>query len=192
MVSAQLLKALAVTAELTGTQLSEPAARVLAGDLERYPETQVFGALTRCRKELRSRLTVADIISRLDDGRPGAEEAWSMIPRDEAGTVVWTDEMRVAYGVAVPLIEEGENVQARMAFLEQYRDQVQKARDEGIPVKWSPSLGYDVRGRERVLLEAVEKGRLPASTVDKLLPNRDAGASDRLKSLIGGATKMLA
>ena len=72
MPSKALLQAIAVTAELTGTQLSEGAARVLAADVAPYPEKQVMGALVRCRKELRGRLTVADIIARLDDGRPGA------------------------------------------------------------------------------------------------------------------------
>ena len=80
----ELLQALAVTAELTGTELSEPAARVMANDLAAYPVQQVLGALTRCRRELKGRLTVAAILERLDDGRPGPNEAWAMIPQDEA------------------------------------------------------------------------------------------------------------
>lgn len=185
MPSKALLQAIAVTAELTGTQLSQPAARVLAEDLSRYPEKQVLGALVRCRKELRGRMSVADVIARLDDGRPGAEEAWAMIPRDESGSVVWTDEMRFAYGVAAPLIEEGDLVAGRMAFLENYRALVQKARDESIPVRWEPSLGWDARGREGVLLEAAQKGRLSAAHVAGLLPHHDDGAHARLRALIG-------
>lgn len=184
MTSEVLLQAIAVTAELTGTQLSAPAARVLADDLSRYPEAQVMGALTRCRKEVRGRLTVAEIIARLDDGRPGPEEAWAMIPRDEAGTVVWTDEMREAYAVAVPLIEGGETIPARMAFLERYKALVQAARDSGKPARWEPSLGHDARGRERVLLDAAEMGRLTPEHVAMLLPHRDDGANAKLLALI--------
>ena len=99
--SKAILQAIAVTAELTGTQLSEPAARVFAGDLAAYPEAQVLGALTRCRKEVRGRLTLQDVIGRLDDGRPGAEEAWAMLPKDEAASCVWTDEMCSAWGVEI-------------------------------------------------------------------------------------------
>jgi len=170
-----LLQALAVTCELTGTQLSEPAAKVLAADLAVYPVAQVLGALTKCRKELRGRLTLADIIGRLEDGRPGAEEAWAMVPRDEASTVVWTEEMVAAWGVALPLLEAGEPVPARMAFLERYKTLVQTARERAVAVRWIPSLGTDVLGRERALIEAERLGRLPAAYVQGLLPHRDMG-----------------
>ena len=115
----KLTEALAVTAELTGTRLSEAAAEVMARDLERYPIEQVLGALTACRRELRGRLTIADVISRLDDGRPGVEEAWAMIPKSERDTCVWTEEMAAAFGIAAPLMESDE-VAARMAFKEAY------------------------------------------------------------------------
>ena len=44
-----ILKAVAVTAELTGTELSEAALRVMAGDLDAHPEAAVLRALDRCR-----------------------------------------------------------------------------------------------------------------------------------------------
>ena len=50
---------------------------------------------------------------------------------------------------------------------------VQKARDEGRKVAWTPSLGYDVGGREACLMEALQKNRLPAAYVAALLPNRE-------------------
>lgn len=170
--SEKLIQAIAVTCELTSTVLSEAAARVLATDLARYPEQQVLGALDRCRRELRSRLTLADVLQRLDDGRPGPEEAWAMIPRDESTSVVWTEEMAAAFGVALPLLAEGDHVAARMAFLERYRASVQQSRDRGEPPKWTPSLGLDPAGRESALIEAAEKGRLSAPHVAALLPYR--------------------
>lgn len=184
-VSEALVQAIAVTAELTQTQLSAAAARVLADDVARYPETQVLVALTRCRKELRGRLTVADIIARLDDGRPNPEEAWAMIPRSEAATAVWTEEMSVAWGIAEPLLREDDVIPARMAFLEAYRAGVLKARDAGLPVRWSVTLGHDVGGRESVLLDAVEKGRLGAQYVAGLLPYRDQPSSGVAALLAG-------
>lgn len=179
-----LLKAIAVTAELTMTELSVDAARLMAEDLAQYPEEQVLKALTKCRRELKSRMSLADIISRIDDGRPGAEEAWAMIPKNESGSVVWTDEMAEAFGIAYPLIADGDTVQARMAFTEAYRDRCNKARDAGIKVKWAPSLGHDPMGREHVLMDAVEKGKLTASHVSGLLPYREgSGASNKLLEL---------
>lgn len=177
--SKSVLQALAVTAELTSTQLSAGAARVLANDLAGYPEHQVLGALDRCRKELRGRLTLADILSRLDDGRPGPEEAWATVSQtlnNERVTVVWTEEMRLASGVSAPLADDP--VAARMAFLETYRRLVQEARDAKTTVAWSPCLGWDVGGREAPLLEAAQRGRLKAAHVAGLLPHREAPAPE--------------
>lgn len=171
-VSQALLDAIAVTAELTGTQLTKPAARVMAEDLARYPEAEILSALTRCRRELRGRLTIADVLTRIDDGRPGPEEAWAMLPQSEADSVVWTDEMRMAHGTAYALIRDGETVAARMAFLERYRTLCREARDAGTPVRWEPSLGHDPNGREAVLIEAQRLGRLKAEHVAGLLPHR--------------------
>lgn len=168
--SRKIIEAIAVTAELTGTQLSLEAARIMDEDLACYPEQDVLKALARCRRELKSRLTLAEIISRIDDGRPGPEEAWAMIPKDERSSVVWTEEMAEAFGVCYSLIESGDNVQARMAFIEAYRDRVMRARDNKSPIVWRPSLGHDPRGRESVLLEAVEKGRLEAKYAASLIP----------------------
>src|SRR3972149_3860069 len=47
----KLLEALAVTAELTGTELSEAAAKVMHNDLTAYPLGQVLSSLHRCRRE---------------------------------------------------------------------------------------------------------------------------------------------
>lgn len=171
MVSSKIIEAVTVTAELTGTSLSAPAAKVLCQDLSIYPEAQVLGALVRCRRELRGRMTLAEIINRLDDGRPGPDEAWAMMPRSEAATVVWTDEMATAIGVALPLLEAGDQVAARMAFKESYQREMQIARDTGRPVKWWVSLGHDKLGRAEVIKAAVEKGRLTTTQAQKLLPH---------------------
>jgi hypothetical protein len=190
--SKSVLQALAVAAELTGTQLSAGAARVMAQDLAAYPEDQVLGALDRCRKELRGRLTLADILTRLDDGRPGPEEAWALISPwmlDIGATTVATDEMRVASGVAQGMIEE-DRVGARMAFLESYRQLVQRARDERVPVTWEPILGWDAAGREGPLIEAAKRGRLEAAHVAKLLPSMQEPAPE-VAALLAGLKKPL-
>lgn len=182
--SENLLKAIAVTAELTDTDLSETAARVMADDLAQYDEALIIKALTKCRKELRSRLTLAEIINRIDDGRPGPEEAWAMIPKNEFGSVVWTSEMSEAFGVCYKQIEAGDLIQARLSFIESYKDKVARARDDGAKVKWLPSLGHDQNGRESALMEAVDKGRLTASHAAKLLPyNQGSTVANKLLEL---------
>lgn len=165
------MQAIAVTAELTGTQLSTAAARVMAQDLARYPEHQIMGALTRCRREVRSRLTIADVLGRIEDGRPGVEEAWSNVSAalgDEGVTVVWTEEEAAAFWVANALSDDP--IAARMAFKEAYLKAVQKARDAGKNPKWSVCLGHNPGGREGPLLQALERGQLKRDYVAGLLP----------------------
>lgn len=176
--SPELIKAVAVTAELCGRTFSEAAARVFVDDLSGYPEHQVLVALKRCRKEVRGVLTVQDVLSRLDDGRPGPEEAWAMIPKDEGGSVVWTAEMAEALGVAMPLLLEGDVVAARVAFRERYVRLVSDARDAGKPVDWSLSEGHDRRGVERVVREAVDKGRLTLKRGREYVPALPAPSAD--------------
>ena len=172
--SSKLLEAVAVTLELTGTALSEVAVRVFAEDLSRYPDAQVLPALTRCRRECKGRLTIADVLSRLEDGRPGVEEAWAMLPKDEQTTAVWTVEMSQASAVVHDLLDRGDEVAARMAFKEAYSKACQLARDRGEPVSWSASLGWDKGGRESVLKAAVAAGRLTHGQAQIYLPNMSA------------------
>jgi hypothetical protein len=159
----ELLEALAVTAELCGRTFSEAAARVFVQDLQPYPESAVLKALARCRREVRGTLTLSDVVSRIEDGRPGAEEAWAQMPFDESQSVVWTEEMAEAFGVARALLDAGDKVAARMAFKESYLRLVAEARNAGRAVTWSPSLGYDKAGHAAVLSEAIAQGRISAA-----------------------------
>ena len=181
----ELLQAIAVTAELTGTQLSEPAARVFLQDLSKYPLKQVLASLVRCRRELKGRLTLADVISRLEDGRPGPEEAWAAVSGvTEADTIVWTYEMQQAHGKVSGMIEDGETIPARMAFIERYKYLCQLARDEGLAVQWIVSLGQNAKGREGPVMEAVEQGKLTAERAITYLPYDVSGmVVNRLKQI---------
>lgn len=168
--SPALIKAVAATAELCGRTFTEPAARQFVADLADYPEALVLGALKRCRLEVRGVLTVSDVIARLDDGRPGPEEAFAMLPRGEAQTAVMTDEMADAWGLVRDMLEDGDEVAARLAFKERYALLLTKARAEKTPIHWFATIGQDVNGREAPLRDAVAKGRLTAAHVSGLLP----------------------
>lgn len=169
--SAELLKAIAVTAELTGTELTKAGLQMMEADLAKYPADKVFEALTRCRHELTGRMSLAAIIDRIDDGRPRADEAWGIALEylaDEGATVVLNDDISAAIQSARTIYEEGDEVGARMAFRSAYE---RVTRDKkGQPVSWWPSLGHDPQRREQVLLEAAAKGRLGHSQVVGLLP----------------------
>lgn len=171
MSSDNLIKSVVATAEVMGTELSIDGARMMCAELAEFSEPMVLAALSRCRRELRSKLTLADIIQRLDDGRPGPDEAWSMMPRDEKQTVVWTEEMASAMRAAQPLLDAGDQVAARMAFRDAYQREISSARAQKKTVRWMASLGWDARGREAALREAVEKGRIDVKEAAALLPS---------------------
>lgn len=183
-----LIQALAATAELCGTNLSEAAAKMLLTDLADYDERAVLVALSKCRRELKGRLTLAEIISRIDDGRPGAEEAWAVLPFDESTSVVWTEEMSAAFWIAQPLIDQGEKIAARMAFKEAYLRMVGEAREHRKPTRWTVSLGHDKAGRQPILAAAVEKGRISKSHACALIPNFDS--VDTVTPLLSSSKKV--
>lgn len=165
-----LVQAIALTAEVCGQPLSPAAAEMLAGDLGDFNPSLVMAALARCRMELQGRLKVADILARIDDGRPDADEAWAMMPSSEMASVVWTDEMCQAWGLALPLSSAGDIANARGVFREAYEKAVLEARIKRKQVRWVPSLGVDVASRKSVLLDALKKRRLTAAHVEQLLP----------------------
>lgn len=114
---------------------------------------------------------ILEIIDRLNpDGRPTAEEAWAAIPRDEMTSAVMTTEMADAMHVAQPLLNEGDQVAARMAFKDSYNRIVDENRRTGVAVKWFPSLGHDSQCRDKVLAEAVRLGRISANHAIGILP----------------------
>lgn len=155
----RLLEIITVTAELCGTTLSEAAARIIVTDLERYPEHQVIGALAKVRHEVKGKFTLPDIVTRLDDGRPGADEAWATMPKDEADSAILTQETLKAWEIADDL-HDGDKIGARFAFREAYNRLVAESRDQGKPVQWIPSMGSDPAGRLGVIEDAIHAGKI--------------------------------
>jgi hypothetical protein len=185
MASSALLQAVAVTAELCGRVFTPAAAKVFVDDLSAYPEHQVLGALRRCRREVKGVLSVQDVVSRLDDGRLGAEEAWAMLPKSEAESVVWSSEMAEASRISQPLLDDGDRIGARMAFKQAYDRLVAAARDAGRPADWQVSLGHDPHGRQQALREAVERGRLSLAHAQAVAPELPAPSGSVIELITG-------
>lgn len=176
--SMKVIEAIAIAAEMTGTELSKAAIRGMELELEAYPEADVLAALARCRRELKHRLTLADIIERLNkgDGRPGADEAWAkaLLGMDEDATVVLSDEISEAMAAARPIFNAGDEVGARMAFRSAYERVVQANREAKIPVRWWVSLGCDPNKREAAVQEGIRQGLLANETARLVLPPPEA------------------
>lgn len=193
-----LIKKIAVTFEVTGSTLSEAAIEIVITQLSAYPEHAVSLALDKCMAEVKGRLTPAHIIERIDDGRPGVEEAWNLLPKTEAETSVMTREMMTAFGACCDLMDIGDMVGARMAFKEKYTSLLSDSRAHNDPIEWVPSLGHDKSGRECVIREAVKCGKLPVKNAIAMLPEsdfskdvaqieaRNAEAEQKLEGIVSG------
>ena len=175
MAISDIVKAIGVTAELTGTSLSGAAVAMMAKDLTAmHREEAILRALTRCRKELSRPLTAGAVFERLaeDDGRPSGDEAWAIALQssDEAETVVWNGEIQKAMAAARPILEAGDKIGARMAFRDAYERIVRNNREVGIAPVWEASLGWDKERRALAIETAHSLGLLSSPQVVSLLP----------------------
>ncbi|ALI04404.1 hypothetical protein C1Y08_20680 [Pseudomonas sp. FW306-02-F02-AA] len=156
---AGLAAAICATAEAMGQEMNPGTAAMMAEDLSVYPVPAVRVALKACRSEVKGKLAMADILSRvqLKDGRPGKDEAWSiaLLAGDEIETVVMTTEIQQAMTAASPILRLGDKVGARMAFMSAYERLVAAARAEAVPTTWSVSLGFDPARRVMAIESAV-------------------------------------
>lgn len=156
---AGLAAAICATAEAMGQEISPGTAALMAEDLSVYPVVIVRDALKSCRNEVKGRLAMVEILSRvqLKDGRPGKDEAWSiaLTAGDETETVVMTAEIRQAMVAAQPILNRRDVVGARMSFNSAYERLVSAARAEAKPTTWSVSLGLDPGRRVTAIESAV-------------------------------------
>lgn len=166
---ARLAGAICATAETLGQTISSRAAELMAEDLADYPQEHIRAALQACRRELTGKLTLAAILQRVQayDGRPEPNEAWALAlaASDESDSVVLNEEIQLALGAARAVLEAGDKIGARMAFLSAYQRFVDAARREAKPVKWELSMGHDPQRRIAAVEEAGRLGRLPAPKV---------------------------
>lgn len=163
----QLLLSLFATAELMGQQLTQGAALLMVEDLREYSEGVLSDALRTCRRE-GGRLTVSAILKQAQaaDGHPGKDEAWAIAlsASDESETVVMTAEIRQAMTASGPVLEAGDKVGARMAFMSAYERLVIAARAAALSAKWEVSLGYDA-SRRVIAIESAVRSKLISQEV---------------------------
>lgn len=160
---AELAGAICATAEAMGQTISAGGAQLIAEDLSAYEPGVIIGALRACRREPAGRLSLGMVLKHIHaaDSRPGKDEAWSiaLAASDEHETVVLTTEIRQAMIASGPILEAGDKIGARMAFMSAYERLVIAARAEAIPAKWEVSLGYDP-ARRVIAIESAVRSKL--------------------------------
>jgi hypothetical protein len=98
-----------------------------------------------------------------------ADEAWAIaaLAEDEYSTVVWTQPIAEAWGIAKNVFPD--RTGARMAFKSAY-ERILNGIPANAVLKWYPSIGTDPARREDALNEAVKMGRLSNEHAAGLLP----------------------
>ena len=170
----KLVLALMATAEVMGSEIKPNVAVVMVDDLSGYQLVDVLQALTRVRREHTGKLTLKTILDLLAPagGWISANEAWAIaLPAaDEAATVVWTQEMAKAWAIAKPILDAGDKIGARMAFIPAYERFVDQAKRESRTPHYEISAGWDANMREIAVQNAVTAGLLPPPPQQTALP----------------------
>lgn len=147
---------LLATFAVVGQEMSDLAIKAMVADLAPYDDQALAKSLQRCRRELK-RITLSDIIERIDGEHPGPEEAWATMSQtinNERVSVAVTQQMMNAYAVAYNLPDD--LVAARMAFKEKYQREVAESRARGERPEWFASYGTDRTGREEAQAKAAQ------------------------------------
>lgn len=144
--------------------------------LSRYSHDQVTQAFNQYLLIGKRFPRPADIIEIIDNASGNrhmeASEAWAIAlsANDEANTVVWTDEMHKAWVVAKNVMDLGDEVGARRAFIESYGRLIQESIFNCKPISVTVSLGFDKTKRIQAINNAVFTGLLSEAEAKKYLP----------------------
>jgi hypothetical protein len=111
-----------------------------------------------------------------------------MIPKNEDDSIVWTNEMAIAYGAAHPLLRD-DPIAARMAFKEKYTSLLREARLNGVPPKWSLTGGYNKAGREAALKIAVDKNQISIDSAKSIMPEIEFKPQTQSPALLSASKK---
>lgn len=181
---------------INGQDLPAAAIPMLMRALSPYRPDDVIRAIERCVTSGKSRIALPDIIATLqaNDGRPDADEAWSIAhqtAQDEEDTYIITDEINLAMCGLESLIDVGDMFNASRAFKSKYARIVEDNRAAGVPVKWVPSLGTNKDRREQALIAARDSGKLAADYVANLLPYHSGDTGPIVAAIAGNMAKMI-
>jgi len=118
----------------------------------------------------------ADIVAQIEKWAPqriSADEAWTMIPKDESDTVVWTDEIAEAHAIAD---REDDRIASRMAFKAAYDRIVERNKSQNIFPKWIISEGWCAEKRSKAVSDALKLGRLKEQDIPSRLLESPQGS----------------
>lgn len=169
-----IVDALMVAYEVMGREMSEAGAQMILRALDGFEFEAVMTAIKRTVSEAKF-ITPAEIISRVDDGRPDPEKAWSEVCHydpDDTYTECMTEEQSLARGACWHLLASGDKVAARMAFKEEYVKLCAENRLKKQPVKYVFQMGRNKDNRLEVVKQAILDGKITQKTALAKLPEK--------------------
>jgi hypothetical protein len=180
-------------------KIISPAAKAMFfTDLQNYPLHLIEAALAAHRVDPdRGRFTPkpADIASQIERRRAvqwlGADEAWAQVPKIEGQPGILNEVTAQALAVAAPLLAEGDDTAARMAFKSTYNRLTERAKLEKRTPHYFLSPGGTFEEQQAVLAEAERQGLLPArqaSDAPALSPPSPAGLA-RVRTMLATLTR---
>lgn len=154
--------------EMRGGKWDASMFDALGREVAHLSEAEFYGALQRCKAELRFPPLPVDITDRCPSlAVQGADEAWVTIgSSSERDTVVCTDLTLAAWG---EVAAEPDPTARRMAFRKSYERLASAYKTAGRRPQVTVSLGTDPHGRIEPVKRAVQSGLLPVAEGRRLL-----------------------
>ena len=172
-----------------GREISDDLIDVFFKSLEHYEIDDIKQAAIKINATFKKFPVVADFHELLADKSAqhvGEDEAWAIAVRmfNENETVIVTDEITAAWGIAEPVYSLGDKIGARMAF----KDAYSRADKSAAPV-WRVLPGYDKALRHQRVSDAVIMGRLPESALEQFPALENANPAALVAGFIGYVPK---
>ena len=171
-----------ITAEISGNPFKPQVIALMVEDLAEWEINEIQAALNACRREVKGRLSLKDIIDRLtkkSDELPSADEMWGAIYdfcTDERKSSVLPEmafkALESTNGGIWGLIQDGDKIGARMAFKAAYERLSQGFNGK---VQYSVRLGTDSEERKTAIQAAYKQGLIDKSQALQYLPELDLG-----------------
>lgn len=165
----RFLEALTGCAAIYRVELKNPQIAMYWEILKDYDVDAVMSAITRHLKTAKFFPAPAELLEYIPEASAnqhiGADEAWAIVIEsfDEESTVVMTQQIAEARGIALPIYQSGDDVGARVAFRDAYNRIVKTAPAPS----WFVSEGFDKARKADAVANAIQLGRLPAGTDQK-------------------------
>lgn len=173
----QTIKNLAVILEMSGQSMSTEAMVMIADELSQFDYNAVQNAMRKCARECKYKITLAEIIDRIDDGRPSPEKAWQEVQHlTEDDAKVLTTEQNQAFCMVSTSLIDGDTsarITAKQTFMQEYKRLCQESRDQGKPVQYFLARANgDYEGTKALAAVnlAMIENKLPQVEAVKLLP----------------------